>query len=136
MFLVAVAISDLLSNVAHFQTWDVRSGLTLVASQDYPAVNVRILGAGVEGGGAATVSPSVAVRLIIERSETADKDMDGAFKAALHELHGLQIKDSTERTWARLKLSAVRDLPLSDGFAGCELIFVTDSEFISKHCEC
>ena len=117
MFLAIEAIARHLRNAPHFQTWDVRDGMSLVSRQEYPAVDVRILGAGVDGGGsAATVSPSVAVRLIVERSETAAEKMDGAFDAAFIELHGLQIKDTAGRTWARIKLSAVRDLPVADGF--------------------
>ncbi len=136
MFLAATAIASHLSNTPHFQTWDVRSGLSLTDNQQYPAVSIRVLGAGVDGADTSTVSPSVAVRLILERSDTADQKMDGAFRAAHYQLHGLQLTDSSGHTWARLKLSAVRDLPLADGYAGCELIFETHSEFTSKHCEC
>ncbi|RYF55766.1 MAG: hypothetical protein EOO27_20175 [Comamonadaceae bacterium] len=137
MFLAIAAIAQHLRNAPHFQSWDVRDGMDLVSRQDYPAADVRILGAGVEGGSStATVSPSLSVRLIVERSDTAAATMDGAFNAAFSELHGLQVTDTTGRTWARIKLSAVRDLPVADGFVGCELIFVTDSEFTSKHCEC
>lgn len=136
MFLAATAIAEHLRNAPHFQTWDVRSGLSLMDNQKYPAVVVRVLGAGVDGKDTSTVTPSVSVRLILERSDTADQKMDGAFRAAHFELHGLQIKDATGHVWSRLKLSAVRDLPVVDTYAGCELIFQTDSEFKSKHCEC
>lgn len=137
MFLVVEAIARHLRNAPHFQTWDVRDGMGLVSRQETPSVDVRILGAGVEGGASAvTVSPSVAVRLVLERSDTAAELMDSAFRAALFELHGLQITDTTGRTWARIKLGSVRDLPVMEGYVGCELIFLTDSEFTSKHCEC
>jgi hypothetical protein len=136
MFLIATAIADRLSIAPHFQTWDVRSGLSLTDNQKYPAAVIRILGAGVAGSDTSTVSPSVSVRLILERSDTADQKMDGAFRAAHFELQGLQVKDATGHTWSRLKLSTVRDLPLADGYAGCELIFDSSSDFKSKHCEC
>lgn len=137
MFLAIEAIARSLRNAPHFQSWDVRDGMSLVSRQDYPAVDVRMLGAGVEGGSStATVSPSVAVRLTVERGESAANKLDASFTAAFSELHGLQIKDSAGRTWGQLKLSAVRDLPVLEGFVGCELIFITDTEFTSKHCEC
>lgn len=137
MFLAVEAITRCLSVAAHFQTWDVRDGTNLVSRQKFPAVDVRILGAGVSGGSSrATVSPSVAVRCTVERDESVAGTLDGAFTAAFSELHGLQIKDKAGRTWGQLKLSAVRELPVQEGFAGCELIFITDTEFTSKHCEC
>lgn len=137
MFLAVEAITRCLRNAAHFQPWDVRDGMSLMSRQEFPAVDVRILGAGVAGGSStATVSPSVAVRCTAERNESAAGTLDGAFTAAFSELHGLQIKDQAGRTWGQLKLSAVRDLPVQEGFVGCELIFITDTEFTSKHCEC
>lgn len=137
MFLAIEAIAQSLRSAPHFQTWDVRDGMSLVSRQDTPAVDVRMLGAAVNGGSStATVSPSVAVRLTVERGEAAASKLDGAFTAAVSELHGLQIKDGAGRTWSQLKLSAVRDLPVLEGFVGCELIFVNDTEFTSKHCEC
>ena len=137
MFLAIEVIAQNLRNAPHFQNWDVRDGMGLVSRQETPSVDVRILGAVVDGGAStATVTPSVAVRLTVERSEAAASKLDGAFNSAFFELHGLQIKDGAGRTWSRLKLSAVRDVPVMEGYVGCELIFQNDSEFTSKHCEC
>jgi hypothetical protein len=136
MFLAATAIADHLRAAPHFQTWDVRSGLSLMENREYPAAVVRIVGAGVGGSHTSTVSPSVSVRLILERSDTADQKMDGAFRAAHFELQGLQVKDAAGHTWARLTLGAVRDLPLLDGYVGCDLLFTTSSDFTGKNCDC
>lgn len=138
MFLVADTIAERLRSAPHFQTWDVRDGLSMASKQAFPAVDVRVLGAQVEAGSpsAATVSPSIAVRLIAERGDRAAEVMDAGFKAALRRLHGLRIKDTTGQAWNWLKLSAVRDLPVSDGYVGCELIFVSDSEFTGDQCDC
>ena len=137
MFLALSTIADHLRRVPHFQTWDVRDGMTLVSRQAFPAVDLRIEGAAIQAEGLAnvTVSPSISVRLIAERGAEVPASMDAAFSAVIAALHGLRLKDTTGRAWSWLKLSAVRELPVVDSYVGCELIFMNQSEFPGLCCD-
>lgn len=138
MFLVLASIAQHLRQVAHFQTWDVRDGMSLVSRQSFPAVDLRIEGAAVAAAGvdSATVSPGITVRLIVERGEEAPVVLNRAFSAVIAELHGLRIKDGDGRSWSWLKLAGVTDLPVAEGFVGCGMTFTTDSEFFGRQCDC
>lgn len=138
MFQVLAAVCVHLQAVPHFQTWDVRDGLSLTPRSTYPAVDLRIGGAAVGSTGTAnvTLEPSISVRLISERGPSVPADLDTAFSAAIKALHGLQLKDTTGRPWSWLKLVGVRDLPVVDGYVGCEMVFTTSSEFNGQQCDC
>lgn len=138
MFLVLTTVAETLRKVPHFQTWDVRDGMSLVSRQAFPAVDLRIEGAGVVADGLSmvTVSPGISVRLIAERGAEVPGSLDAAFAAVIAALHGLRLKDLGGRSWSWLKLSAVRELPVIDSYVGCELVFVTEAEFGGLHCDC
>lgn len=137
MYLALFAIAERLRRVPHFQSWDVRDGLSITPRQAVPAVDLRILGAQIaEGQAVITVKPAVSVALIAARGTNAPEQMDAAFTAAISALNGMQIKDASGRTWAWLRLSAVSDLPVADGHVGCELVFTTGAEFNGQQCDC
>lgn len=138
MFSAMSFIASHLRTVPQFQSWDVRDGLSIVARDDYPAVDVRIGGAGVVADGVEVVkvSPSIAVSLIAERGEGAAEELDAGFEAAIAALHGLLLKDRSGRTWSWAKLVAVRELDVVSPYVGCELIFTTDSEYQGQQCDC
>lgn len=138
MFLALVTVAELLRRAPHFQSWDVRDGLSIVARDEYPAVDLRIAGAEVVAGGmaVASVAPSIVVTLIVERGDAAATKLDGAFCAVIAGLHGLRLNDGSGRAWSWLKLSLVRGLETTGAYAGCELIFVTGSEFDGRQCDC
>lgn len=138
MFLSLLTIADRLRQVPHFQTWDVRDGMSQVSRQGVPAVDLRIEGASVqaESIASARVAPAITVRLIVERGDTAPVDLDQAFRAVIAALHGLRITDSEGRAWSWLKLTAVRDVPVAEGYVGCGLTFMNESEFSGLQRDC
>jgi hypothetical protein len=138
MFLALVTMSELLRNAPHFQSWDVRDGLSIASREAYPAVDLRIASAAVEADGfaVATVAPSIVVTLIVERGDAAAQKLDGAFTALIAQLHGLRLKDGSARAWSWLRLGGVRDLEVAGAYAGCELLFTTSSEFEGQRCDC
>jgi len=138
MFLVLSTVAEALRRVPHFETWDVRDGMSTVSRQAFPAVDLRIEGAGVAADGLSmvTVSPGISVRLIAERGADVAADLDAAFVAVIAALHGLRLQEVGGRAWSWLKLSVVRDLPVIDVYVGCELVFVTEAQFGGLHCDC
>lgn len=138
MFLALVTVAELLRRVPHFQNWDVRDDLSIAPRDQYPAVDLRIAGASITASGdsVATVSPSIAVTLLAERGEASAEKLDGAFRSVIAALHGLRLKDGSGRAWSWLRLSVVRDLEVVGPYVGCELIFVTESEFEGQQCDC
>ena len=138
MFLVLSTVAEVLRRVPHFETWDVRDGMSLVSRQTFPAVDLRIEGAGVvaDGLSMATVSPGISVRLISERGADVSVSLDTAFAAVIAALHGRRLREIEGRAWSWLKLSAVRDLSVFDGYVGCELVFETGAEFGGQNCDC
>lgn len=134
MFAALAAVATHLRSVPHFQSWDVRDGLSVEPRAAKPAVDVRYRGASVgdaKGVSSVNVSPVLEVTLIVPRGPDAAADLDAAFTAAIAALHGYRVHgaSATRDGWTPFTLAQVLTFEPVDQEVACQLLFTHSKRF-------
>lgn len=112
--------------------WAVRTGTELSDRRMVPAADVRCTGAQTVDSGASTVTldPAWTITLIVQRSDQAVVQLDGALAAVIASLHNWYPGPLDGRPWRRVALQTVREPEFApEGQAAYELIFTTSTVY-------
>lgn len=134
MLALIAPIKDRLAALPTLVDWAVRSSTGGGDRSRYPAAVVRMGSAQLTDSTSSDVviSPTLAVQLIVPRSDDAADQLDAAFLAVIGSLHDWAPGrvGVASRNWTRLALVGVAEPQFEDaGLAGIELFFNTSASF-------